>query len=139
MGAAPLPARTREGGDQAAVGVGGDQGDHGEAADGQVAEERQPAGAVLGGADVDTEDLPVPVGVHPGRSQHVHMHDPAAFADLHRQRIRREERVRAGVQRPAAEVRDQHVQLGGHHRDLRLPQPGDPQRLDQPFHPPGSR
>ena len=41
------------------------------------------------------------------------------------------------VQRPFAEVADQLVELAGHHRDLRLRQTGDPQRLHQPVHPPG--
>ncbi len=52
VGAAALPggagqSRTQRR-HQAAVGVGGHQADPGQAADGQVAEERQPAGAVLG-------------------------------------------------------------------------------------------
>ena len=53
------------------MGVGGDQRDPGQAAGGQVAEERQPAGAVLGGGDLQAEDLAVPVGVDPGGDQHV--------------------------------------------------------------------
>ena len=52
MGAAPLPAgagqRRADRLGQAAVGIGGDQRDAGQAAGGQVAEERQPPGAVLG-------------------------------------------------------------------------------------------
>ena len=51
--------------DQAAVGVGGDQRDAGQAAGGQVAEERQPSGAVLGGGDLQAQDLPGSMGVHP--------------------------------------------------------------------------
>ena len=51
VGAAALPGRAGQRGadrlDQAAVRVGGDQLDAGQAAGGQVAEERQPAGAVL--------------------------------------------------------------------------------------------
>ena len=80
MGAAPLPRGTgqrradRLG--QPAVGVGGDQGDTGQAAGGQIPEERQPPGAVLGAGDVQAQDLPVPLRVHPGRQQGVHIHDP---------------------------------------------------------------
>jgi hypothetical protein len=52
MGAAALPGRTGQGRadglHEAAVRVGGDQPDSGQAAGGQVAEERQPARAVLG-------------------------------------------------------------------------------------------
>jgi hypothetical protein len=36
--------------------VGGGQGDAGQAAGGQVAEERQPLGAVLGGGDLQAEE-----------------------------------------------------------------------------------
>jgi hypothetical protein len=66
------------------VRIAGDQGDTGEAAGGQVAEEPEPAGAVLGADDLQTEDLPVPVGVDPGRHEGVHAHHPAALADLER-------------------------------------------------------
>jgi hypothetical protein len=70
MGAASLPSGAGESGadrlDQAAVRVGGHQPDAGEAARGQVAEEPQPAGAVLGGGHVQAEDLPIAVGVDPG-------------------------------------------------------------------------
>ena len=69
MSAASLPGSTRQGRadrlDQAAVRVGGDQRDAGQAAGGQVPEEPQPPGAVLGSGDLQAEDLPVPVGVDP--------------------------------------------------------------------------
>jgi hypothetical protein len=45
-------------------------------------EEGGPAGAVFGGDEVDTQDLPVPVGVHPGGDRHGHVHDLGAFSDL---------------------------------------------------------
>ena len=70
MGAASLPSGAGESGadrlDQAAVCVGGHQSDAAEAAGGQVAEEPQPAGAVLGGCHVQAEDLPIAVGVNLG-------------------------------------------------------------------------
>jgi hypothetical protein len=53
-----------------------------QAAGGQVAEERQPAGAVLAAGDVQAQDLAVPVAVHAGRDQGVHPDDAAAFANL---------------------------------------------------------
>jgi hypothetical protein len=118
------------------VRVGGDQPHPGQAACGQVAEERQPAGAVLSGGDLDTEDLPVPVGVHPGGDQGVHVDHPAALTNLKHQGVRGDERVRALVERPPAELPDLGVELGGHHRDLRLRQPRDPQGVDQLLHPP---
>ena len=115
MRAAPLPGRAGQGradrGDQAAVGVGGDQLDPGQAAGGQVAEEPEPAGAVLGGGDLQAEDLPVPVGVDPGRDQGVHVDHPAALADLQHQRVRGDERVRAGIERAGAELADLGVEL----------------------------
>jgi GNAT acetyltransferase-like protein len=56
MGAAPLPGGAGQGRadrvGQAAVGVGGDELDAGQAAGGQVTEEAQPPGAVLGGGDL---------------------------------------------------------------------------------------
>ncbi len=49
--------------------VGGDQRAPGQPAGTQVAEEAQPAGAVLGGGDLQTEDFSVPVGVDGGGEQ----------------------------------------------------------------------
>ena len=75
VGAAPLPGRAGQGGadrvDQAAVGVGDDQPDPGQATGGQRSQERQPAGAVLVGGDVQAEDLAVAVGVDTDRDQGV--------------------------------------------------------------------
>ena len=60
-------------------------------------EERQPAGAVLSGGDLQTQDLPVPVGVDTTSEQAVHVHDPSALANLQHQGVGRYERIRAGV------------------------------------------
>jgi len=109
------------------VRVGGDQRDPGQAAGGQVAEEPQPPRAVLGGGDLQPQDLPVPVPVHPRGEQRVHVHHPAALADLQDQRVRRDERVRADVQRPGPERLYLGVQIPGHLADLGPGQPGDPQ------------
>ena len=69
MGPAPLPAGAGQGRadglDQAAVRVGGDELDSGQAAGGQVPEEPQPPGAVLGAGDLQAQDLPVPVARSP--------------------------------------------------------------------------
>jgi hypothetical protein len=73
---------------QAGVGVGDDQLDAGQAAGGQGAQEGEPAGAVLGGGDVDAEDLAVPVGVDADRDQGVDVDDPVALADLLGQGVR---------------------------------------------------
>jgi hypothetical protein len=89
VGAAALPGRTGQGrpdrGDQPGVGIGGDQLDPGQAAGGEAAEEGQPASAVLAAGDVQAEDLPVPVGVDPGREQGVNVDHPPSLADLEHQ------------------------------------------------------
>ena len=91
MGAAALPAGAGQRGadrrDQAGVGIGDDQLDPGQAASDQPAQQRQPAGAILAGGDVEAEDLPVPVGVDPGRDERVHVHHLGVLADLDPQRI----------------------------------------------------
>jgi len=47
-----------------------------------------------------------PISVHTRGDQAGEVDDPAGLADLHRQRARGDERVGAGVQRPAAERLD---------------------------------
>jgi hypothetical protein len=81
------------------VGVGDDELDAGQSAGGQRAQERQPAGSVLGGGDVDAEDLAVPVGVDADCDQGVDVDDPAFLSDLLGEGVDPDERVRAGVQR----------------------------------------
>jgi hypothetical protein len=92
--------------------------DAGQAARDQPAQERQPPGAVLGAGDVQAQDLPVPVGVDPGRHERVHVHDPAVLADLDRERVDPAERVRAGVERTLPEGADLGVEVGSHLADL---------------------
>ncbi len=102
VGSAALPGRCGQGGadrgHQAGVGVAGDQRDPGQAAGDQVAEERQPAGPVLGGGDLDAQDLSVALGVDAGGDQGVHPDDAACLAHLEHQR-RRREGIRAGIER----------------------------------------
>lgn len=64
-------------GRQAGVGVTGDEFDP-EAAGGQRPPERQPAGTVLGGGHVETQDLPVALDVDPDLDQGEHVDHPAA-------------------------------------------------------------
>ena len=89
------------------------------------------------GDDVHAEDLPLPVGVDPGRDHHCDGDHPAALADLLGQRVHPHIGVGAGVQRPGAERLDLRVQHLGHPGHLRLGDPGDAERLDQLVHPPG--
>jgi hypothetical protein len=136
---APLPSGAGQGSadrlDQAAVGVGGDQADAGEAAGNQVSEEREPAGAVLSAAHLQAEDLPVAVGVHPGREQGVDVHRATTLPHLHHQRVGGDEGVRPGVQRSSAERLHLAIEISGHLRDLRLGQPGNAEGLDKLLHP----
>ena len=60
------------------MGVSGDELDPTQAAGGQVAQERQPTGAVLAGGQVNTEDHPVAVGIDASGDQGVDTDDPAA-------------------------------------------------------------
>ena len=113
------------------------QFDPGQAAGGQRPPERQPAGAVLAGGDVDAEYFASALGVDPGGDQSMHVDHPAALADLEDQGVSSDEGVRAAVQRPAAEGLHRGVEFFGHHRHLPLGQTGDAQRLDQAVHPPG--
>jgi hypothetical protein len=55
------------------------------------------AGPVLGRGDVQPEDLPVPVGVHRGGDQGLHVDHPPALAHLDRERVDPAERVRRSV------------------------------------------
>ena len=142
MGAAALPGRTgqrgADRGHQPGVGIGGDELDPGQAAGGQVAEEREPAGAVLAGGDLHPQDLAVSIGVDTCRDEHVYGYDAAAFAHLEDQGVGGHERERTGVlQSAGAELLDVLVEFLGHHRDLGLGQASDAQRLHEFVHPAG--
>ena len=107
MGAAALPRCPGQGGpdriDEPSVGIGGDQFDPRKAAGGQRPQEGQPAGPVLGGGDVNPEDLAVALGVDPDRDQRVHVDHTPLFTDLEDQGVGGHEGVRAGVEGPGAE------------------------------------
>jgi hypothetical protein len=141
MGAAPLPGRTvqhrADGLLQPLVGVAGDQLDAGQATSDQAAQEARPGRAVLGGADVQPEDLPLPVGVTGGGHQHRGRADPPALTDPHAQCVHPHQRVGAGVQRPVAPGGDQLIELAADPRHLRLGDPLDPHRAGDLIDPPG--
>jgi hypothetical protein len=79
------------------MGAGSDELEPGQAARDQVTEERQPAGAVLAGGDVQDEDLAVPAGVHPGRQERVHPDDAAALTDFAHERVGGDEGERTRI------------------------------------------
>jgi hypothetical protein len=61
----------------------------------------------------------VTVGVDPGGDQDHGVDDAAVLADLHRQRVRRDEHERTRVaERAGPERGDLLVEVGGHPRDL---------------------
>src|SRR5579884_2422690 len=140
VGAASLPGRTGEGGgdggDEARVGIGGDQADPREPSGDQASEEGEPSCPVLSRGHLAPEDLPMPVGVHARGNEHVHEDDPAFLADLDGQDIGPDEAVGALVQGPVAERCDEVVELLGHLGDLGPRPPRDPQGLGQAFQPP---
>jgi len=61
-------------------GVAGDQLHPGQASGGEIAQKRQPVGAVLAG-ELHPEDLPVALPVDAGGQQGMHVHRPATLAD----------------------------------------------------------
>jgi len=94
----------------------------GEATGHQGAPEGEPSGAVFSGGQVDAEDLTVPFGVDAGGDQQRNVDDAAAFTDFDRHRVRPHIRIRARIERPAAEIGDHIVERGGHLRNLGLRQ-----------------
>ncbi len=97
------------------VRVGGDQLHPAQASGDEVAQERQPAGAVLAAGDLHAQHLPVAVGVHAGGHRRVHGHDPSALPDFEHERVGGDERERAGVRQGAgAKLLDVRVEFPGH-------------------------
>ena len=85
MGAAALPtgAGKHRGDDvlQSLVSIGDDQSPA-EALDVQRAQEGQPEGAVLAGAHVHAQDIPLNGAVHAGGHHHADVDDATTFSDL---------------------------------------------------------
>ena len=115
--------------------VGDDQLHPRQAAGDQAAQERRPAGAVLGRGDLHSEDLPPLIGVDAGGDQRVHVHRPAALAHLLRQRVQPHERIRSGIQRLGAKRLHLPVQHLCHLAELALGDLLDPELLHQLVHP----
>lgn len=77
------------------------------------------------------------IGVHPSSDQGMDACDSAVLADLDRERVDPDERVRPGIQGALPERADLGVEMSGHLRDLRARQALDPELLGQPLDPPG--
>ena len=140
VGSAALPGRPGQagahGGQQPGVGIGGNQFDPGQPAGGQRPQEREPAGAVFGGGDVDAQDFAIALGVDPDRDQRVHVDHPTLLADL-------ETRASAAtnVYGPPSSGRLRNASTAVSSSlaitdDLRLRQAGDPQGPHELVHPP---
>ena len=93
------------------MGVADDQPDPGQATGDQAAQEPGPAGPILGGAQLQAEDLAVPGSVDPGSDQRGGVDYPTLLPDLDAQGVQPHEPIGAGVQGPVAPGRDQLIQL----------------------------
>ncbi len=68
---------------------------------------------------MQTEDFAVTIAVDTGRDEDRGVDHPAAFSDLHRQRVGGDEGERARLAQGAvAELRNVLVEVGGHPRHL---------------------
>ena len=141
VGPAALPGRSGQhrgdGVDEAPVGVGDDQGHAREPPGHQAAQEGRPARPVLGGDEVEAEDLPVAVGVHPGGDDDGHVDDAAALSDLLGQGVEPDVGVGTGVEGAVAEGAHRLVEGLGQLRDLGLGDPVDAHGLDHVVDPAG--
>ena len=87
---------------------------------------------------MQTEDFAVTIAVDTGRDEDHGVDHPAAFSDLHRQRVGGDEGERARLAQGAvSELRNVFVEVGGHAGDLGLRQAVDPEGLDEFVHPTG--
>ena len=121
------------------VGVGDDEGHPGQPPGHQAAQKRRPARPVLGGDEVETEDLSVAVGVHPGGHDDRHVHDPAALAHLLGEGVEPDVGVGTGVEGTVAEGGHLLVEGLGELGDLGLGDPVDAHGLARCRRPGGSR
>jgi len=78
----------------------------GEAALDQVAQERRPGGGILGGEDVETEDLTVALGVHGAGHHAADLADASLLAHPDREGVEPQVGVGALVEGPRAEGGD---------------------------------
>ena len=107
-----------------------------EAAGDQPPQEGQPEGAVLAGAHVQPQHLPLARRRHPDGDDHGHRDHPAVVAHLDEGRVQPDVGVGPG-EPPGAEALHLLVQGLAHPRDLALGDPLQAQRLHQLVHPPG--
>src|SRR6266508_1823826 len=140
VGATPLPRRSGKRCPnrmhQAQVIIGDHELHTGEASYHEVPEERRPARAVLGGEDVEAQDLPPPVAVDRRPHHRGHGADPTGLPAPDLERIEPHVRVRAAVEGPGPERLDLLVQVLGEGGNLRLGDALDAERLHQSVHPP---
>ena len=95
------------------MGVGDDERHPGEPAGHQAAQKGRPARPVLGGEDVEAEDLSVPLGVDAGGDDGRHADHPAALSHLVEQRVHPHVGVGPGIEGPVAELGHPGVEVLG--------------------------
>jgi hypothetical protein len=108
--------------DQTNVGVGDDQGRAGQAPGDQTTQEREPAGAVFAGDDVEAQHLAMALGVHAHGDHHGNVDDAATLTDLLGHGVERHIGVGAAIEGPVPERRHLAVDLAGHPGHLGLRQ-----------------
>jgi hypothetical protein len=96
---------------QARVSVGDDELHALEPARSQPAQEGQPPGAVLGGDDVEAQDLAAAIVVHADGDEARDVHDAAALAALQNERVEPQVREAAARQRAFPEALHDAVEL----------------------------
>jgi hypothetical protein len=97
----------------------------------QPPQKGHPGGTVLGSEHVDTEHLPVAVGVHAGGDDRGHAHHPAACSDLVEGGIQPDVGVGRSIEGPVAELGHLGIETLGQLGDLGLGHAVDAHRLDQ--------
>ena len=124
---AALPCGTLEAAadrfDQPGVRVGDDETHTGQAAVGQRCEELAPERLVLGVADIEAEDLTMPVSTQSGGDHDRFRHDLAVFADMDVGRVEPHVDERLVIQPTGAQHVDVGVDLGADPRHRRLRDP----------------
>jgi hypothetical protein len=80
----------------------------------QAAQKCQPAGTVIGGNHVHTEDLPLPACIDSHSDNDRDVDDAAAFSDLLCHRVEPQVGLETAVEGPVGELGDGFVEFGGH-------------------------
>ncbi len=119
------------------MGVGDDELDPRQPPGHERAQEGRPGRGVLGGDDVEADDLAPALGVDGGGDDRRDVHHPAALAHLLGEGVDPQVAIGALVQGALPELGHHGVELGGEAGHLGLGDPLDADGLDQVVDPPG--